>query len=200
MFPHSLRRGFTFVELTLVVTIVALLAVIAIPNFLEARVRSAVSRSKSDLALVKMGIEAYRLENRAYPLNSTPGVASTTDLVVLTTPIAYMPNLPPDIFTTANAGRGRVDHPPPKIPPASFHYLNAHQINGEAGLKYANEGSQLFRGYVAVLLWGIGPGTPYPAPPDKNPTKISADGVAELIPYDPTNGTTSPGDIYSPVP
>ncbi len=61
------RVGFTLIELLIVVAIIAILAAIAVPNFLEAQVRAKVSRVSSDMRTLATGIEAFRVDNREYP-------------------------------------------------------------------------------------------------------------------------------------
>lgn len=68
-YPHkSLHpKGFTLIELLIVVAIIAILAAIAVPNFLEAQTRSKVSRVKADMRTIATGLEIYRLDNNDYP-------------------------------------------------------------------------------------------------------------------------------------
>ena len=73
-----MKKGFTLIELLIVVAIIAILAAIAVPNFLEAQVRSKVSRVKSDQRSLATGIEAYFIDNNAYPpsaINQTGSIA-----------------------------------------------------------------------------------------------------------------------------
>ncbi|MDX2175310.1 MAG: prepilin-type N-terminal cleavage/methylation domain-containing protein [Candidatus Sumerlaeia bacterium] len=92
--------GFTLIELLIVVAIIAILAAIAVPNFLEAQVRSKVSRAKADMRTIATGLEAYRVDNNRYP--DVPSSAlplppiklginySRRTLTLLSTPISYL--------------------------------------------------------------------------------------------------------------
>ena len=57
------RAGFTLVEIMIVVAIIALLAAIAVPNFLRARKRSQATRILEDLRIVDSAIDQYAIEN-----------------------------------------------------------------------------------------------------------------------------------------
>jgi len=54
--------GFTLVEIMIVVAIIALLAVIAVPNFLRARKRSQASRILEELRLIDAAKDQYAIE------------------------------------------------------------------------------------------------------------------------------------------
>lgn len=195
----ALRRAFTYVELTIVAATIAMLVAIAVPNFLEAKVRTVFARSKAELATVKMAVEAYRVDHRAWPQNRTPGVAGDWDLVVLTTPVPYLSFLPYDVFTTPD-GRG-VDHPRP-IEPAPYRYYNGAQVDEAGGVKFPpGQIGYAQAGYTAALLWGMGPGHArnllYLAPA----IEFDTQGALLSFPiYDPSNGTTSAGDLYVRIP
>src|SRR3954462_2550810 len=57
------RGGFTLVEIMIVVAIIALLAAIAVPNFLRARKRSQATRILEDLRVIDSAIDQYAIEN-----------------------------------------------------------------------------------------------------------------------------------------
>lgn len=56
------RRGFTLVEIMIVVAIIALLASIAVPGFLRARKRAQASRILNDLRLIDSAVDQYAIE------------------------------------------------------------------------------------------------------------------------------------------
>src|ERR1700683_3513996 len=57
------RGGFTLVEIMIVVAIIALLAAIAVPNFLRARKPSQATRILEDLRIIDSSIDQYAIEN-----------------------------------------------------------------------------------------------------------------------------------------
>src|SRR6266478_2771111 len=57
------RGGFTLVEIMIVVAIIALLAAIAVPNFLRARKRSQATRIIDDLRILDHALDQYAIDN-----------------------------------------------------------------------------------------------------------------------------------------
>ena len=55
-------RGFTLVEIMIVVAIIALLAAIAVPNFLRARKRSQATHIMNDLRMLDNAIDQYAID------------------------------------------------------------------------------------------------------------------------------------------
>ena len=89
-------RGFSLLELLVVVVIVGLLAAIAIPQFLSYRASAVDSQMKSDLKNAALAMDSYFAEHKAYPtsvsaivsvgFNQTEGVALT---IAVPTPSSF---------------------------------------------------------------------------------------------------------------
>ncbi len=110
------QYGFTLIELLIVVAIIGILAAIAVPNFLNARIRATIARVYAEQRAIEDALSAYKLDENAYPVDTGTaqiapprttvtlnGVQQTvTGIGVLTTPIAYMNQIPQDPFIPAH--------------------------------------------------------------------------------------------------
>lgn len=61
-FAAKSPKGFTLVEIMIVVAIIALLAAIAVPGFLRARKRSQASKILNDLRMIDSAVDQYAVE------------------------------------------------------------------------------------------------------------------------------------------
>jgi type II secretion system protein G len=92
------RGGFTLIELLVVVSLIAILSAIALPNFLEAQTRSKVSRAKADMRTIAVALDAYEVDNNAFPAGNRMHYAlripsapmRETVLERISTPVAYL--------------------------------------------------------------------------------------------------------------
>ena len=86
------KKGFTFVEIMVVVGIVCLLAAIAIPNLLRAKLSANEALAKSTVRTIYTAAESYRIANNGnYPL-------AMSDLTGITPPylsVDYCTDSPP---------------------------------------------------------------------------------------------------------
>lgn len=65
------RRGFTLIELMVVIAIIIILSAIAIPNYLKMTERAKKSRIASDMATLATGLETFKTDWGSYPDNAT---------------------------------------------------------------------------------------------------------------------------------
>jgi type II secretion system protein G len=177
------NRGFTLIELLIVVAILALLASIAVPNFLEAQIRAKVSRAKSDLRSLATAMEAYRVDNNEYPPSpiATNMILSRNErLAPLTTPIAYMTGLPNETFLNKETNEKE-----------TFAYwsanLNDAMKEATAQTMYYFLTEEKYR-RGSWVIFSRGPDLEYEA-------AVEEGGSGLLMHYDPTNGSVSNGDI-----
>lgn len=61
------QRGFTLIELMVVVVIIGLLATAVVINVLPSQDRAMVEKARTDVALLDQAVEMYRLDNLTYP-------------------------------------------------------------------------------------------------------------------------------------
>lgn len=188
------EKAFTLIELLIVVAIIAILAAIAVPNFLEAQTRSKVSRVKAEMATMATGLESYKIDNNKYPYCRWPESGYYTHIDYahptnrrshlfkeLTTPISYLNRLPHSPFF----GKNWIDN-------ASGHY-QGHARDAEPGFvkRWVDPTYySLFPGLESKIWWlgDVGPNLQW----DNTPRG----GGSVQVPYDPTNGTISMGNIY----
>jgi prepilin-type N-terminal cleavage/methylation domain-containing protein len=61
------QRGFTLIELLVVITIIGILAAMALPNFIKARAKAKEAESKSNGHAIQVAIERYATDRKNYP-------------------------------------------------------------------------------------------------------------------------------------
>jgi len=183
------QKGFTLIELLVVVAIIGILTAIALPNFLNAQTRAKVARAKVEIKTIVSGLEQYYVDNNAYPpyhyvgapdfrffiggsvtsFNNSPPFDGRNPI---TTPIAYITSFPDDPFNRVKKICDE-DH--------QYTYVNLPYAYVKVGWPVF---ADLYMVYGPYRLHSKGPDT---------------EGPDTGLPYDPTNGVTSRGDIlYAP--
>jgi prepilin-type N-terminal cleavage/methylation domain-containing protein len=189
------NAAFTLIELLITVAIIAILAAVAVPNFLEAQTRAKISRVKTDLRTLATAIEAYSVDNNHPMFDGQPNTEHwgwVSSFKQATTPVAYITTIPADLFQdpimkTAIPPPGQtffIDDPAHTKHSYDYGTATWHQVGydpGQTGLWMASLGNSRWK------IGSCGPDGQF----------INTAGFFGFGPsYDPTNGTVSIGDIY----
>lgn len=98
------ERGFTLIELMVVVAIIAILASILIPNFVNARAQAQTSACESNLRSIATAMELVFADNQSYLPNATTQAGTPFDVVPAnftgSNNVVYMNNTPKDPAAT----------------------------------------------------------------------------------------------------
>jgi len=174
-------NGFTLIELLIVVAIIGILAAIAVPNFLSARLKAQIAATTGNMRAIGSAIEMYSIDNGKYPNTYIPGTTTFINPRIyrfkrLTTPVAYMTASVRDVFNhidlEPNAvypfwGPDTMDH---RRQSTWFDHPDMEQIKN-------------YRGGWAIMSFG----------PDQD---FESTEKQYLVWFDTTNGLDSDGDIY----
>ncbi len=93
---YRMRKAFTLIELLIVVAIIGILAAIAVPNFMNAKMRATIARMQSDMKAIGDAMAMYRLDNKCFFPNQ--GSNPANEMKYLTTPIQYIASIPHDPY------------------------------------------------------------------------------------------------------
>src|SRR6266487_2938718 len=80
------RRGFTLVEIMIVVLIIGILLAIAVPNFIKARESSRAKSCVANLKQIESAKEQWAMDTKA-ATNATPGTTDLFPTYVRNTPV-----------------------------------------------------------------------------------------------------------------
>lgn len=92
-----MKRGFTLVEILIVIGIIGLLAVFLVPNLLGARDKGKEAAVKGVMHTVQLAVEAYNMENSVYPLGKDVPLRSLCENYLMSG--EYIAAVPTNPFT-----------------------------------------------------------------------------------------------------
>ena len=194
------KKAWVLAEWLTALALLAVIAMIALPNYFEAKTRGDVSQVLADLRRLETAMTSYRLDNGRwmpdmfeYIVYRTPSipVSGSNDPFIygpLTTPVTYLGTIPLNPFESVR----RVDNTPVQNH-LCYHYYGQgwQKMAASAGASYNSDnflGQWIFLSSGPDHIFDYGEWSMYI--PERE-----ANGGASPREYDPTNGAVSSGDI-----
>lgn len=197
------QEGFTLIELLIVVAIIAILAAIAIPNFLAAQTRSKVAKIKAEFNTLGTAIESYYVDENSYPIydstNNQNGIFGFDNFGsyrfdVLTTPVAYITSIPKDPFMDKLGQGADVAHG------IGYFMYTWPEMNIYPGNVFWHAKYWALRSKGPDGQWNsyidASDSSHYQNPWTDNASVGCIDGDVTLLTYEPSNGIISRGEIW----
>jgi prepilin-type N-terminal cleavage/methylation domain-containing protein len=191
------KAAFTLIELLVTIAIIAILALIALPNFLEAQIRAKTARAWSDMRMVALAVEAYCVDYSRYPIDVSavaldPGLHSFLPrLIRLTTPIAYCVSVPEDPFASAVPGEDAEHSQAYQVPFGQGKFI--HPFTFDYATKDPDDPGDRPDTWASIsrhpdqVRWAL---------KSVGPARVALWLGEGASPYDPTNGSRSRGQLY----
>ena len=115
--------GFTLIEMLIVITIIGILASIAVPQYSRSVLASREAALKEDLYRLRQAIDQYRADKGVYP--------PTLDTLVEE---GYVRRIEPDPFTKAPDWQVVMAEPDPSAPDQPPGVYDVHSASGDVSL------------------------------------------------------------------
>lgn len=170
------NRGFTLVELLVVVSILSILTLIAMPNMTLALTRAKIARAQNDMRVVSGVLEIYHIDHNQYPSSFTYYKALDR----------YQDSQVIDIFSKGSLRYENPDDAMIGMARADFEMKTSH--TQEMGLNW------ILASVGPDVDWYNGVGVKWEDAGDTN--NIYEPITAPYRDYDPTNGTLSVGNVF----
>ena len=143
-----MRKGFTLIELMIVVVIIGILAAIAIPNFMRMTQRAKESSVKANMHTFQLAVEDFAtLSNGAYAADGAATTSETTETLIMLMPGGVWPDNPftgiatPMIFTALGiAGDPKTGNAGGDLAAGTIEYVTNGTAGNSDAQKYAIHG------------------------------------------------------------
>lgn len=202
-------RAFTLIELLIVVAIIAILAAIAVPNFLEAQTRAKVTRAKADMRSMATAAETYNIDFNMYMICDHPNSYYNNPSFPRSAKFqkdAWGNSSPRDYLDILNKYSQKYDALFRLTSPVA--YMSSLPAINPFGQYAAYNAGDIWEGYTyrGTPVMGRVQASVYPqdwvnkdigyAFDCTGPSRKLRDAGGKILVYDPTNGTASTGGIW----